>query len=226
MNRNQPLTDAELGDLAEHMKYNPGLYGENVHRLMATAQAEQTARKMAVKVFQDLADQLAAGEASDGHHTHRELYRYRMLYNAYAALGMYAAGYTVFRSWKHHDGEDCFGGGWFIVVMDLPTGQVSNHYQAEHWDLFHEIPELKTAPEWDGHTPEEAAQRLQNALAGMRPDFLDLKFDSERVKGVEVDLSWTLSELGHEHWQDCDLTAEGCYLCGGYLDLKGKYGNA
>lgn len=41
----------------------------------------------------------------------------------------------------------------------LPTGQVSNHYRIEDWNLFN-IPERWKADEWDGHTPVEAANRL------------------------------------------------------------------
>jgi hypothetical protein len=107
--------------------------------------------------------QLAAGEASDGHHTHNELYEYRMLYNAHAAHGWLAAGIRVVKSWRHHDGEPCFGGGWFVVVAELPTGQVSNHYRAEHWDLFN-VWAAEVAPAWDGHTPTEAADRLRAHL--------------------------------------------------------------
>jgi len=33
-------------------------------------------------------------------------------------------------------GEYCFGGGWFLVVAVLPTGQISNHYELKHWDLL------------------------------------------------------------------------------------------
>lgn len=36
--------------------------------------------------------------------------------------------YEVHKSYRHADGELCFGGGWFIVMANLPTGQVSNHY--------------------------------------------------------------------------------------------------
>jgi hypothetical protein len=102
-------------------------------------------------------------QISDGHHTFEELYHYRMLYNAHAVHGWLAAGIPVVKSWKHHDGEDCFGGGWFIVVATLPTGQVSNHYKAEYWDMF-QAPEVVLPPEYDGHTPAVAAQRLQAAL--------------------------------------------------------------
>jgi hypothetical protein len=100
---------------------------------------------------------------SDGYHTFAELYEYRMLYNAHAAEGWAQQGKAV-KSWRHSDGEECFGGGWFVVTVDLyPHGQVSNHYPAADWDLFH-VPEVATAPEWDGHTPADAAQRLRAAL--------------------------------------------------------------
>lgn len=103
------------------------------------------------------------GKTSDGHHTFDELYDYRMLYNAHAAHGWHIAGIPVVKSWHHSDGEPCFGGGWFIVTATLPTGQVSNHYRAEHWEIFN-IPEVHTPPEWDGHTPTIAAQRLRDHL--------------------------------------------------------------
>ena len=114
----------------------------------------------------DLYESLRRGEASDGNHTHNELYKDRMLYHAFAVdawIGVY--DYDVVKSWKHSDGELCFGGGWFIVVAQLPTGQVSNHYRAEHWDLF-DCPEVELPPEYDGHTPEVAAQRLLDELEG------------------------------------------------------------
>ncbi|QIK64557.1 hypothetical protein G7068_16040 [Leucobacter viscericola] len=107
------------------------------------------------------------GSTSDGHHTFDELYDYRMLYNAHAATGWLTAGIPVVKSWKHSDGEPCFGVGWFIVTATLPTGQVSNHYRAEHWDLF-AVPEAELPPEYDGHTPQDAAERLRIA-AGVTP---------------------------------------------------------
>ena len=64
---------------------------------------------------------------------------------------------------RQHTGEECFGGGWFIVMANLPTGQVSNHYELKDWDLF-KVPEKEFADEWDGHTPQEAAKRLYEYL--------------------------------------------------------------
>lgn len=111
------------------------------------------------------------GEISDGYHTFNELYQYRMLYNAafFNELaykrenGTFDVDYDVHKSKKHSDGEECFGGGWFIVMAELPTGQISNHYELKYWDLF-EIPEKEVANKWDGHSPQEAAQRLEDYL--------------------------------------------------------------
>ena len=101
------------------------------------------------------------GEVSDGYHTFNELYYYRMLYNA-AFFNMLPKEW-VHKSKKHHDGEECFGGGWFIVMANLPTGQISNHYELKDWDLF-QIPEKEVADKWDGHTPQDAADRLYKYL--------------------------------------------------------------
>lgn len=105
------------------------------------------------------------GEVSDGYHTFNELYRYRMLYNA-AFFNLLARNgqVEVCKSRKHSDGEKCFGSDdWFIVMAILPTGQVSNHYESKYWDLF-DVPERETAFEYDGHTPNEASDRLEKYL--------------------------------------------------------------
>lgn len=99
------------------------------------------------------------GDVSDGFHTFSELYEFRMLYHAAFVEGL---DNTV-KSWRHSDGELCFGGGWFIVVTDLPTGQISNHYEARHWDLF-KVPEVDTPPKYDGHTPLDVLARLRGLL--------------------------------------------------------------
>lgn len=100
---------------------------------------------------------LPEGKISDGFHSFDELYHYRMLYNA-AFFNSLEGKYEVHKSYRHADGELCFG-GWFIVMAYLPTGQISNHYRIEDWNLFN-IPERWKADEWDGHTPVEAANRL------------------------------------------------------------------
>ena len=120
----------------------------------------------ALDMIDAMSDRVAElrAEPRDEYHTMRELYEYRMLYNAHAARGWLAAGIPVVKSWRHSDGEPCFGGGWFIVVATLPTGQVSNHYKAEYWSLF-DVPEVELPPEYDGHTPQVVAERLRDAVA-------------------------------------------------------------
>lgn len=130
-------------------------------------------------------------ELSDGYHTYDELYEFRKMYNAvlfnewainyyevlkdyedidvkilHPEIQLFLNGikpkYDVHKSWRHHDGELCFGGGWFIVSAKLPTGLISNHYKAEDWDLF-QVPEVEKALfEYDGHTPENVLLRLKH----------------------------------------------------------------
>lgn len=128
-------------------------------------------------------DGISIGGISDGYHTFDELYEFRKLYNAALfnewASDWYARDraikhghiipanvifpkYHVHKSIRHHDGELCFGGGWFIVVAVLPTGQISNHYRIEDWDLFR-IPETEKAMyPFDGHTSQDVMNRLKS----------------------------------------------------------------
>lgn len=131
---------------------------------------------MSLKYVNGLIEQLPSiekGEVSDGYHTFNELYEFRKVYNAafFNECGsIYGMGpndstskprYDVHKSWRHHDGELCFGGGWFIVVAVLPTGQISNHYEAKDWDLF-KIPEVEKAKyPFDGHTAADVLERLK-----------------------------------------------------------------
>jgi hypothetical protein len=108
----------------------------------------------------------APGSTSDGFHTFDELYEFRMLYHA-AFVNVLEASRTIgvgggatVKSLKHSDGEFCFGGGWFIVVTELPHGQISNHYESKHWDLFR-VPAVDIPPTFDDHTNEDVIERLR-----------------------------------------------------------------
>ncbi|MBF6515287.1 hypothetical protein IU421_13450 [Nocardia cyriacigeorgica] len=138
-----PLTDDELREIADTAA------GEML--------PDETVQAMAVEL---LAARVVTPETSDGYHTFAELYHYRMLYNA-ALFNEWAAAdrYVVHKSIRHADGELCFGGGWFVVYAQLPTGQISNHSEMTHWDRFR-VPERDRAAEWDGHTPQQVAERL------------------------------------------------------------------
>lgn len=144
--------------------------------------------------------QLAAGEASDGFHTHAELYDHRRVLTLHAVHAWLAAGYTVVKSWKHSDGELCFGGGWFIIVAILPNKtQVSYHYQAEHWDLF-DIPNVLTPPEYDGHTPEDVVSRLSSVSYAFANDMDELRRDSAKLNALEA--------MGVDNWEGYEIALE------------------
>lgn len=101
----------------------------------------------------------------DGYHTVRELYRYRLLYNAglfneWALRGLY----DVHKSKLHDDGTVPFGNpDLFKVTAKLPTGQISNHYSLKHWSLF-KIPERERSAVWDGSTAAQVADSLARFL--------------------------------------------------------------
>ena len=118
-----------------------------------------------------LAVEKAGENTSDGYHTFKELYEFRKLYNAAFFNELYTTDllngenkYNVHKSKRHSDGEECFGGGWFIVMATLPTGQISNHYELKDWDLF-DCATREISDVWDGHTPQDVTKRLTDFLS-------------------------------------------------------------
>lgn len=95
------------------------------------------------------------GETSDGYHTFNELYHHR------AVLFAFIVAHYPELSWKskhHHDGS--MYEGMFIVGINTPDGQATYHYDLDpYWDYF-DCKEVDTAPEWDGHTPAQAIERI------------------------------------------------------------------
>ena len=95
------------------------------------------------------------GETSDGYHTFNELYHHRAV-----LFSVIVANYPE-RSWKskkHSDGT--MYDGMFIVGIETPDGQATYHYNIDpYWDMF-KCRELDKAPEWDGHTPAQAIERI------------------------------------------------------------------
>ena len=119
--------------------------------------AELTAYERGATEQKTIDDELCrSGEASDGYHTFNELYDFRREYNA--AL-VNSGVWKAHKSHRHHSGELCFGGGWFIVMIETPFGQISNHYENKYWDEFH-CEEKEFADEWDGHTEKDVIERL------------------------------------------------------------------
>ena len=148
-----------------HLYYeSPETDEERDKRLEWTERQEKSRTEWEIREYARLKEKYGIG---DEYHTMDELYEYRMLYNAAFAnvLSHLSFSVSASKSYRHSDGELCFGGGWFVVYLDLPTGQISNHYENQYWDLFR-VPEVASAPEWDGHTPAEAAERLRQYCLG------------------------------------------------------------
>ena len=95
------------------------------------------------------------GNLSDGYHTFNELYHHRavlfsVICNAFKSC--------AWKSKKHSDGT--MYDGMFIVGIDTPEGSATYHYDIEpYWNMF-DVKELDNAPEWDGHTPDDAISRI------------------------------------------------------------------
>ena len=95
------------------------------------------------------------GETSDGYHTFNELYHHRAVL---FSVIVKAFPDHAWKSRKHHDGS--MYDGMFIVGIETPDGQATYHYDVDpYWDMF-KCKELEYAPEWDGHTPAQAIDRI------------------------------------------------------------------
>lgn len=127
------------------------------------------AQFMPVRMFGDLdfavvdsmpyPDRGGYGNTSDGYHTFNELYHHR------AVLFSVIVKNFATRAWKsklHADGT--MYEGMFIVGIETPDGQATYHYDVEpYWDLFR-CKEVDRAPEWDGHTPGQAIERISKLV--------------------------------------------------------------
>lgn len=114
------------------------------------------------------------GNTSDGYHAFNELYHHR------AVLFSVIVGNFATRAWKsklHADGT--MYEGMFIVGIETPDGQATYHYDVEpYWHLFR-CKEVERAPEWDGHTPDQAIERIGKLV--------DCKTDAWNTRAIDRD---------------------------------------
>ena len=118
---------------------------------------EFESKEEAIAAWNHRAQPAITGETSDGYHTFNELYHHR------AILFSVICNEHTDIAWKsklHHDGT--MYDGMFIVGINAPDGQATYHYDiCPYWDMF-QVKELDRAPEWDGHTPAQAIERIGN----------------------------------------------------------------
>ena len=96
------------------------------------------------------------GTLSDGYHTFNDLYYQRCV--LFAVLVKKFRD-KAWKSWRHEDGEPCFGSGWFIVGITTPVGEYTYHYEDRFWDMF-DCEELPVGKHWDGHTDKDVTRLL------------------------------------------------------------------
>lgn len=138
------------------------------------------------------------GDLSDGYHTFNGLYEQRMI--LFAAL-VKAYKDRAWKSYRHEDGEWCFGGGWFIVGIDTPEGSYTYHYENKYWDMF-DCADLPRGKHWDGHTEADAETRL-------------LSLEPERKKGHWINDRLVTTNGGTYAVRRCPF-CESCYQDVGY----------
>ena len=123
------------------------------------------------------------GEVSDGFHTFNGLYEQRMI--LFAAL-VKAYKDKAWKSYRHEDGEYCFGGGWFIVGIDTPEGSYTYHYENKYWDMF-DCMDLPRGKHWDGHTEADAETRRMS----LNPEPHWIPVTKEPIPDGEYLVTWT-----------------------------------
>ena len=132
------------------------------------------------------------GDLSDGYHTFNGLYYQRMV--LFATMVKQNKD-KAWKSWKHEDGEFCFGGGWFIVGIDTQQGSYTYHYEDKYWNWF-ECEELPVGKHWDGHTEEDVTRllsldvRLQDSIK--EPKWIPV---TERLPDPKFAREWYLVAL-------------------------------
>ena len=151
------------------------------------------------------------GNTSDGYHTFNELYHHR------AVLFSVIVKMFPNRAWKarqHYDGS--MFEGMFIVGIETPDGQATYHYDLDpYWDMF-KCRELEFAPEWDGHTAQQAIERI-----GKLKPFIHASYGYKLYsfpKRIVVDGEVVCGRCHTSHFHEMGKFIRFCPHCGALLD--------
>lgn len=138
-------------------------------------------------------------DLSDGYHTFKQLYYQRMM--LFATI-VRQNRRRAWKSFRHEDGELCFGGGWFIVGIDTPEGSYTYHYEDSYYYLF-DCEELERAKHWDGHTEKDVTRLLSLST---EPSFVPVDDTISRQAAIDAFEKRFISKNGTA----IALTFEGC----------------
>lgn len=153
-------------------------------------------RRAYEKAICEVAKVSEIGDVSDGFHTFNSLYEQRMI--LFAAL-VRAYRDKAWKSYRHEDGEYCFGGEWFIVGIDTPEGSYTYHYENKYWDMF-DCADLPRAKHWDGHTEADAETRLMSLVPTV-PQWIPCSERLPEKTGMYITTTM-YGEVYCDYWQD------------------------
>ena len=167
------------------------------------------------KAICEVANVSDIGDLSDGFHTFNGLYYQRMI--LFAAL-VHAYKDRAWKSYRHEDGELCFGGGWFIVGIDTPEGSYTYHYENKDFDRF-DCVELPCGKHWDGHTEDDVTRLL--SLPTISPDEVRGVGKWIRISGFHLDHEYHPARYQCDqckHFVDSGDDRNYCPNCGAKME--------
>ena len=137
-------------------------YDDFLHTIIDNAKKQRShlcySKQQLIQILDRIATEFESN-TSDGSHTFNELYHHR------AVLFSVIVRMFKNKAWKsrlHSDGT--MFDGMFIVGINTPDGCATYHYNIDpYWDMF-DCEELERAPKWDGHTPEQALERISKLV--------------------------------------------------------------
>jgi len=138
-------------------------YTTNINDPEMTDGSEKPTMPRAIKDIQESIDAIKntgfTGMISDGYHSFDELYHHRAM--LFLALCLTSFKNIAWKSLLHNDPKkDPMYPGMFIVGVSTPYGDATYHYNIDpYWAMF-DIDELPRAPIFDGHTPNQAIDRI------------------------------------------------------------------
>ena len=87
--------------------------------------------------------------------------------------------------------------GMFIVGIETPDGQATYHYDIDpYWEMFR-CNEVDRAPEWDGHTPDQAIERIGKLI--------DYKIGRPMCKTIEHQTCTIESIIFHDEYDEYEV---------------------
>lgn len=112
-----------------------------------------------IKQYKSTNPNNSVGSLSDGYHTFDELYHHRSM--LFLALCLTTFKDKAWKSLLHEEGGDPMYNGMFIMGVETPYGQATYHYDIDpYWEKAKNVKEVYHAPKFDGHTPNDAIDRI------------------------------------------------------------------